>query len=309
MTTPYIMKHTTRYVKAYISKIIYKIDVNTLHREQADAFGLNEIGRVEITTASPVFFDPYKINRATGSFILIDPVTNNTVAGGMIRGVPRSIGDVSGEGAEGDMVGEKSPNIVWRELNIPREQRETRNDHKAAVLWFTGYSGAGKTTIAKCLEKKLFEMGCRTMLLDGDHLRHGLCGDLGFSEEARRENIRRAGEVGRLFFESGDVVICTFISPFMRDRQRVRSLFPSLRFYEIYVKCDLNICKRRDPHGLYQKAIAGEIGEFTGISSPYEEPLYPEMIVETDIQSVEQIVDAIIGRLRKDAVIKDPKIS
>ncbi|MDQ5984368.1 MAG: Bifunctional enzyme CysN/CysC [Syntrophus sp. SKADARSKE-3] len=308
MTTPYIMKHTTRYVKAYISKIIYKIDVNTLHREQADSFDLNEIGRVEISTANSVFFDPYKINRATGSFILIDPVTNNTVAGGMIRGVPRSISDVPGERAEDDGSGVKSPHIVWHGLNIPREQREARNNHKAAVLWLTGYSGSGKTTISKCLEQKLFELGCRTMLLDGDHLRHGLCGDLGFSEEARRENIRRAGEVARLFFESGDVVICTFISPFMRDRQRVRSLLPPLRFYEIYVKCDLNVCKRRDPHGLYQKAIAGEIGEFTGISSPYEEPLHPEMVVETDIQSVEQIVDAILERLYEDAVVKNPNI-
>jgi bifunctional enzyme CysN/CysC len=302
MTTAYIMKHTTRYVKAYLNKIIYKIDVNTLHREQADAFFLNEIGRVEISTSAPIFFDQYKINHATGSFILIDPVTNNTVAAGMIRGVPRAVGDVFEQGARGEKSITKSPHAVWGGWNIPREVREERNVHKAVVLWFTGYSGSGKSTISKHLENKLFGAGYQTMLLDGDNMRHGLCGDLGFSEEDRSENIRRAGEVARLFFEAGHIVICTFISPFMRDRQFVRSLFPEKRFFEIYVKCDLEVCKKRDPNGLYKKALKGDIKEFTGISSAYEEPENPEIVVETDLQSPEAIIEYIFD------ILKDKKI-
>lgn len=304
MTTAYIMKHTTKYVRAYIRKIVYKIDVDTLHRTQADTFLLNEIGRVEISTSVPIFFDPYKINHATGSFILIDPVTNNTVAAGMIRGVPRAADDILEQGARGDKIISKSPHTVWSGWNIAREAREARNGHKAVVLWFTGYSGSGKSTISRHLENKLFGAGYQTMLLDGDNIRHGLCGDLGFSEEERSENIRRAGEVARLFFESGHIVICTFISPFMRDRQLVRSLFPDKRFLEIYVKCDLDVCKRRDPNGLYKKAMAGEISEFTGVSSPYEEPLTPEIIIKTDLQRVDQIVDSLINRLEEAEIIR-----
>jgi bifunctional enzyme CysN/CysC len=264
---------------------------------------------VEISTAAPIFFDPYRINHATGSFILIDPLTNNTVAAGMIRNAPREIpGEIDSARADGAGTGNaasKSPHTVWSGWNIPREAREKRNDHKATVLWLTGYSGSGKSTISRHLESKLFEAGCQTMLLDGDNMRQGLCGDLGFSEADRSENIRRVGEVARLFFESGHIVICSFISPFIRDRQFVRSLFPEARFIEIYVKCDLEVCKRRDPHGLYKKALAGEIAEFTGISSPYEEPPSPEIVIETDLQSVDQNVSSIMTYLKSDKLIGD----
>lgn len=302
-TTAYIMKHTTKYVKSYINKIIYKIDVNTLHRDKADSFLLNEIGRVEITTAAPIFFDPYKINRATGSFILIDPLTNRTVAAGMIRDVFREIKTVRGGEGKEEQTPFKSPHTVWSGWNIPREAREKQSGHKAVVLWLTGLSGSGKSTIARHLEKELFGAGCRTMLLDGDNLRHGLCGDLGFSDKDRTENIRRAGQVARLFFEAGHVVICTFISPFIRDRQFVRGLFPRQSFLEIYVKCDLDVCKRRDPNGLYKKAMAKEIPEFTGISSPYEEPPAPEIVVETDLHHVDQSVASVIDTLKAMGII------
>lgn len=303
-TTSYILKHTTRSVRAFVTRILYKIDVNTLHRERGvETFLLNEIGRVEIRLASPIFFDPYKVNHGTGSFILIDPLTNNTAAAGMIRGSVRKVDELV-ESAEADIVKQrKSPNTTWSVWNIPRERREERYGHKGVVLWLTGYSGSGKSTIARDLEKELFDAGFHTMLLDGDSLRQGLCGDLGFSDRDRTENIRRAGEVARLFFESGNIVICAFISPFEKDRAFVRSLFPDGRFLEVYVKCDLEVCKRRDPNGLYRKTVTGEIKEFTGISSPYETPRHPEIILETDLQSVKESVVHIIDRLKLAAII------
>ena len=298
--TGYILKHTTRSVRAYIPKIIYKIDVNTLHRQPAETLELNDIGRVEIHTSSPIFFDPYKINHATGSFILIDPLSNHTVAAGMIRGIPRRISEpVKHTGHNAPI----SPDIVWKDCNIARNVREQRNLHKSAVLWFTGHSGSGKSTIARQLESRLFAAGHQTMLLDGDHLRHGLCGDLGFSAKDRNENIRRAGEIAKLFFDSGHIVLCTFISPFIAGRQFVRSLFPEASFFEIHVHCDIEICRQRDPHGLYQKALQGEIAEFTGVTSPYETPANPEITVETDKQSAESIVDLLIEKLELNGII------
>lgn len=295
----YLLKHTTRTVKASVSNILYKIDVNTLHREKADAFGLNDIGRVELAAPVPIFFDSYQVNRTTGGFILMDPLTNRTVAAGMIRGLSRSVHDIVESEKKEDTAGKKSPHAVWQGFNIPRIVREKSQGHKAAVLWLTGYSGSGKSTIARNLEKKLFDAGCRTVLLDGDHVRHGLCGDLGFSEKDRSENIRRVGETARLFFENGSIVLCAFISPFERDRAFVRSLFPTNRFFEIYVRCDIEVCKSRDPHGLYRKALRGEIKDFTGISSPYEEPSNPEITLETDREPVEDVVEQLYRMLGK----------
>jgi len=179
------------------------MDVNTLHREKADTLKLNEIGRVEIETSSPIFFDPYKINHSTGSFILIDPHSNNTVAAGMIRGVTRRVEDIAGKKETEGVIQRKSPHTVWTGWNISRRTREERNKHKAAVLWLTGYSGSGKSTIARSLENTLFDSHCNTMLLDGDNIRHGLNRDLGFSDKDRTENIRRVGETARLFLRPG----------------------------------------------------------------------------------------------------------
>lgn len=189
-------------------------------------------------------------------------------------------------------------------MNISRERREERYGHKGAVLWLTGYSGAGKTTIARELEKELFDAGVQTMLLDGDNIRRGLCGDLGFSERDRSENIRRVGEVANLLFESGHIVICAFISPFEKDRLFVRSLFPEGCFFEVYVKCDLAVCKKRDSNGLYIKASTGEIKEFTGISSPYEVPQHPEIILETELLSIRNSIALIIERLKSAEIIQ-----
>jgi bifunctional enzyme CysN/CysC len=296
----YILKHTTQNVKAFVTGINYKIDVNTLHRQDAETFELNEIGRVSIKTSQPIFFDNYRTNHGTGSFILIDPVTNRTVAAGMIRGKSRTVSDVtSSKRAESHV----SSNVKWELGAIDRQAWEERNGHKAAVLWFTGLSGSGKTTVASKVVGALFDQGRQVIMLDGDNVRHGLCGDLEFTDRDRSENIRRVGETAKLFFEQGNIVACTFISPFCEDRDFARSLLPEGSFFEIHVKCDLEVCKRRDPKGLYKKAIAGEIKDFTGISSAYEEPKNPELVVETDLRSAGELVAQILEELERGGII------
>jgi bifunctional enzyme CysN/CysC len=295
----YILQHTTHQVRAYISELNYRIDVDTLHRDATHTLQLNEIGRVKLTTTQPLYFDPYKLNRQTGSFILIDPYTHMTVAAGMIRRRARSLEEVIDTRSDR----RKSANVVWEGTEITRAMREVRNGHRAAVLWFTGLSGSGKSTIARRVERRLFEQGCQTYYLDGDNVRHGLNGDLGFSDTDRKENIRRVAEVARLAFEHGNLTLCTFISPFAADRDFARGLLPPGHFIEIFVKCDLEILKRRDPKGLYAKALRGEIPEFTGISSPYEEPVQPEITVETDIENVDDIVAKILEELLRRGLI------
>jgi bifunctional enzyme CysN/CysC len=300
---PYIIQHTTRRTKANISKVVYRTNVETFHREEADTFGLNDIGRVEIETADPLFIDPYKINRSTGNFILIDPDTNETVAAGMIRGVAEDVAPFGRGETVTETEQETSPNVVWEGLNVPREDREEKNGHKSAVVWLTGLSGSGKSTISKKVEERLFERDVQTMMLDGDNVRHGLCGDLGFSPNDRKENIRRVGEVARLFFEQGNVTLCTFISPYQEDRDRVRDLLPEGRFFEVHVDCPLEVCKERDTKGLYKKAEQGEIANFTGVSAPYEEPENPELVVDSDQDDVDACVDQIIEVLEEKGII------
>jgi len=298
--THYLLKHTTQKVKAYVAEIQYKIDVNTLHRMDAVQFDLNEIGRVTIKTAKPLFFDNYRVNHGTGSFILIDPLTNRTVAAGMIRGKARDVKQVMRTQHASNR---QSTNVRWEGGVVSMEDWERRNGHKGAVLWCTGFSGSGKSTVARALVKSLFGQGAHVMMLDGDNVRHGLCGDLGFSDQDRSENIRRIGETAKLFYEQGNIVVCTFISPFQADRDFVRSALPEGAFHELFIKCDLEVCKRRDPKGLYRKALAGELKDFTGIDSPYEEPTRPEVTVETDLHSVEEIVVELEEYLRKRKIL------
>ncbi len=304
---PYVLQHTTRRTQAYVSKIVYRTNVETFHREEADTFELNDIGRVEIETADPLFADPYKLNRATGSFILIDPDTNDTVAAGMIRGVAEDVtpfGQHAESQAEDEA--ESSPNVTWEGLQIPREEREKQNGHKAGVVWLTGLSGAGKSTIAKAVEERLFDDDVQTMMLDGDNVRHGLSGDLGFTPADRTENIRRVSEVARLFFEQGNVTLCSFVSPYQEDRDRARELLPEDvrdRFLEVHVDCPLEVCKERDTKGLYAKAEAGEIANFTGVSAPYEAPEDPDVVVNTDEDDVEACVDQIVEALEARGIV------
>ncbi|MGH7458050.1 MAG: sulfate adenylyltransferase subunit CysN [Longimicrobiaceae bacterium] len=296
----YALFHTTREIKALVERVVYRIDVNTLHREEVPTLGLNDIGRLRIITASPLFFDPYQLNQQTGSFVLVDPASNATVGAGMIRSEVRE--PVEDPWRAADLPAEVtprplSPNVVWEGVNIPKEEREERSGHKAAVLWFTGLSGAGKTTIAREMERRLHEQGSQTMLLDGDQVRHGLCGDLGFSPEDRKENIRRVAEVAKLFFEQGSIVLCTFVSPYREDRERVRRMFPAGRFFEIYVECDLEELKRRDPKGLYARAERGEIIDLSGVSAPYEAPERPELAIVTTDTAISEGVEAVLAEL------------
>lgn len=197
-------------------------------------------------------------------------------------------------------------NIIWHEESISREDRAKKNGHKSVALWFTGLSGAGKSTAAQALQVRLFELGHHAYVLDGDNVRHGLCSDLGFSDEDRHENIRRIGEMVKLFVDSGTIAISAFISPFRSDRDRVRALFPDGEFLEVYCRCSLSECEHRDVKGMYKKARAGLIKEFTGISSPYEEPVAAEIELDTESQTVDESVEAAIRILVERGIIPEP---
>ncbi|HIP81741.1 MAG TPA: adenylyl-sulfate kinase, partial [Leucothrix mucor] len=188
--------------------------------------------------------------------------------------------------------------VYWHQSQITRQTRQERNKHKSFVLWFTGLSGSGKSTLANAVEKELFDMDYNVTVLDGDNVRHGLCSDLAFSEEDRNENMRRIGEVAKLFVESGTIVLAAFVSPYREDREKVRSRLPHGDFYEVYCECDLEVCEERDPKGLYKKARNGEIANFTGISAPYEAPIKPDMTVNSNKLSVDEEVAHIISNIR-----------
>ena len=300
----YVLQHTTRLVRAMVTDLNYRIDVDTMHRDEVDTLSLNEIGRVQLMTTQPLFYDRYALNRSTGGFVLIDPATNNTVAAGMIRGRSRQVEDLRDvSNAKEEIRRKRSENVVWEAGALSLEERETLNGHKAAVLWFTGLSGSGKSTIAKQLERILYERGVHTMFLDGDNLRHGLNGDLGFSPEDRAENIRRVAEVAALGFSHGTVVLCSFISPYQRDRDYARGIVQDGRFFEIYTKCDIEVLKRRDPKGLYAKALSGEIKNFTGITAPYEEPEDAELVLETDLAQPSDLIQEILAKLQESGII------
>jgi adenylylsulfate kinase len=197
----------------------------------------------------------------------------------------------------------KSSNVVWHQATVTRQRREQANGHRSFILWFTGLSGAGKSTLAHAVEEQLYQMGCRTFVLDGDNVRHGLCADLSFSEADRIENIRRIGEVAKLMVEAGVIAMTAFISPFRSERNKVRAMMAQGEFIEVYCKCSLEVCESRDVKGLYAKARAGLIKNYTGISSPYEEPEAAEIVVETDVTNLEQSVEAVIASLRERGLI------
>jgi bifunctional enzyme CysN/CysC len=272
--------------------IHYRIDVNSLEHQHVDELGLNEIGLVRWRLSEPAAFDSYRHNRQTGAFIVIDRISNLTMGAGMIvRHVTDTLPDNSG-------------NVVWHEHKIAKSQRAGQKAQRPAVLWFTGLSGAGKSSLANALEQALFQRGHHSYLLDGDNVRHGLNRDLGFTDEGRVENIRRVGEVARLMADAGLVVLSAFISPFRSDRAMVRELMEPGEFIEVYVRASLETCEQRDPKGLYAKARAGAIQHFTGIDSPYEEPEHPDVIIDTEKLSVEEGVEELMDYLRKRQILR-----
>jgi bifunctional enzyme CysN/CysC len=289
---PYQLKHTTRWVAAEVEELRYQLDVDTLHRDlDAETLEVNDIGRVAIHTTSPLFFDEYRLNRTTGSFILVDPATDLTVAAGMIISAG---GDPGAQ--QSDTATIVAENITFHPSKLSREERWGALETGGATIWMTGLSGSGKSTIATAIEHTLVSSGRAAFMLDGDNLRHGLNADLGFSEEDRNENVRRVGEVAKILAESGTVAIASLVSPYRAERDRVRAIHEEagIPFYEVFVDTPLEECERRDPKGLYAKARAGEIKDLTGVGAPYEAPDRPDLVTSPDLEEAVRQVLALL---------------
>lgn len=292
----YIVLHTSKETRCYINEIRYKVDVNTLSRSEGQPLSLNEIGRVGITTKHPLFIDSYNKNRFTGNFILVDPDTFLTVAAGLI--IDRLPQDIRhAHSTNDDLLGPRSKEIHKEDGEISKKDRETAFGNKAITIWCTGLSGSGKSTIAKGIEVKFFSDNRPVYRLDGDNLRFGLNKDLGFSKDERRENIRRAAEVARLFNDAGVSVICSLISPMKEDRARAKEIIGAESFIELYLNTPIGECEKRDPHGLYKKARDGQIKEFTGVSAPYEAPEAADITLDTSITSIGECVEIVVKYL------------
>ena len=273
------MRIGARWVPVTVTTIKHKLNVETLEHLAARQLSLNEIAFCNLSTAAAIAFDPYAENRETGAFILVDRITHATAAAGMIS-----------------FALHRATNVHRESLSLDKEARAHLKLQKPTVIWFTGLSGSGKSTIAKAVEAKLYALGRHTMMLDGDNLRHGLNRDLGFTDADRVENIRRVGEVAKLMVEAGLIVLCAFISPFKAERALVRSMVEDGEFFEIFIDTPIDECMRRDPKGLYAKATAGAIPHFTGISSPYEKPDRPELTLSTIDASADDLATLVLRR-------------
>jgi bifunctional enzyme CysN/CysC len=282
----YWLKLGSRTVSATVTELKYQVNVNTLEHTAAKTLELNGIAICNISVAHPVPFDSYTENHETGGFILIDRMNNTTVGAGMILFALR-----------------RSQNIHWQSVDIDRAARAASKHQKPAILWFTGLSGAGKSTIANLVEKRLHVAGKHTYMLDGDNVRHGLNRDLGFTDADRVENIRRVGEVSKLMVDAGLIVMVSFISPFRSERRMARELVDPGEFFEVYVDTPLALAEERDPKGLYKRARRGEIKNFTGIDSPYEPPDAPEITLDTAQLSAEEAAEAVIQKLIEFGII------
>jgi bifunctional enzyme CysN/CysC len=283
----YLMKLATKVVTATVNPLKHKVNVNTLEHLAAERLELNDIGVVELELDQPVVFEDYARSRELGGFILIDRITNNTVAAGMLHFALR-----------------RSQNVHWQFLDVNKGSRAELNRQRPCVVWLTGYSGAGKSTIANLVEKKLFSLGRRTYLLDGDNVRHGLNRDLGFTEQDRVENIRRVAEVAKLMVDAGLIVLVSFISPFRAERNAARALMGEGEFFEVFVDTTLAAAEARDVKGLYKKARAGALKNFTGIDSPYEPPEAAEIRIDTARLSPVQGSDLIIETLAQHGILR-----
>ena len=282
----YLLMLGTKTVVATVTDITTRLDMDTLEEVSVRELALNEIGRVSISLTHPVVCETYETSRELGGFILIDRLTRGTVGAGMVTKIRA-----------------RNADIVWHRMDVDKTARSLMKAQKPAVLWFTGLSGAGKSTIANQVEKRLHARGHHTMILDGDNVRHGLNRDLGFSEADRVENIRRIAEVSRLFVEAGLIVIVSFISPYRAERMLARDRVNEDEFLEIFVDTPIEECRRRDPKGLYEKADSGQIRNFTGVDAPYEEPLDPEIRLRTLEGTPDMLADEVVAALRTRGII------
>jgi bifunctional enzyme CysN/CysC len=289
----YLVKHTTRSTMLGAADVRYRIDVETLHRdESATTLELNDLGRVHLEVSSPLVFDSYRRNRITGSLILIDEATNETVGAGVIL-------DIEVDEPDAAEKSERSPNVRWQGTKMTRERRWATLGHSGGTVWFTGLPGAGKSTVAAAVEERLIAAGAPAFLLDGDNLRHGLNGDLGFDEEARSENVRRTAHVARLLADSGTIALVSLVSPYAADRAAAAALHAAdeLDFVEVHVNAPLELCEERDPKGLYARARAGELAGLTGVGAPYEPPSEPDLVLGAGEETVEREVERVLELL------------
>ncbi len=297
---PYYIKHATQIVPGEVSAVRYRIDVNTLHRQAVPTLGLNEIGRCAIHLHRPIALDPYTRNRQTGSFILIDRVTHNTVGAGILLDRKPSEAAPSPERWTSQP---KSEHVHRHTSRITPEQRTERLGHNPGTLWLTGLCGSGKSTLAYALEERLFQAGHACAVLDGENLRLGLNKDLDFSGEGRSENIRRAAQVAQTLNEAGLIAICAFIAPHRLDREHARDIVGPDRFFEVHTDAPIDLCRQRDPHGLYELAESGEVQFFPGVTAPYERPEAPALHLDTEGATVEQCVDRLVELLRQKGIL------
>jgi len=283
---PYLIKCGTRTATATITSLRHKVDVDTLDEVAGRTLELNDVGFCNLALDRPLAFDPYAVNRVTGGFILVDKVSNQTVAAGLVSFALR-----------------RSTNIHWQAQDVDKASHAALKGQKPCCLWFTGLSGSGKSTVANLLEKRLFSQGRHTFILDGDNVRHGLNRDLGFTDADRVENIRRAAHVAKLMIDAGLIVMVSFISPFRAERRMARELFPAGEFIEVFVDTPLAVCEARDPKGLYAKARAGKAFHVTGIDSPYEPPSDPEVRLSTESGTPDEMAEQVIAQMVKLGVI------
>lgn len=284
----YMLKTVNRQVPATVTELKHKINVNTLDHQSGKTLELNEVGVCNFATSQPIAFDPYQENRSTGSFILIDRTTNATIGAGMI-----------------DFSLRRAKNVHWQALEVDKTARATHKHQKPCILWFTGLSGSGKSTVADLVEKRLYDLGRHTYTLDGDNVRHGLNKDLGFTDADRVENIRRVGEASRLMVDAGLIVLVSFISPFRSERRMARSLVEDGEFIEVHISTPLEVCEQRDVKGLYARARRGEIKNFTGIDSAYEEPETPEIRIDTSEIPAARAAAEIVDYLEKNGYLQN----
>jgi bifunctional enzyme CysN/CysC len=286
----YILKAGVRAVPASVTAVKFRLDIETLHHQPAHTLALNEIGVCDVATTAPVALDSFSEIRQTGRFILIDRYSNETVAAGTV-----------------DFALRRGMNVRQQELTVAKNVRATLKAQRPCVLWFTGLSGAGKSTIANLVETKLAARKRHTYMLDGDNIRHGLNKDIGFTDADRVENIRRVGEVAKLFVDAGIIVLCSFISPFRAERAAIREMLDPGEFVEIHVSTPLSVCEARDPKGLYAKARAGVLPSFTGIDSPYEPPQNPDLVLDSAVTELDELAERVIALLLMRGMIGDDK--